>query len=40
MKTLAGLWIDHREAVVVLVSGKREEKVWRHHAGVDVASPA
>jgi len=25
MKTLAGLWIDHREAVIVLVSGKRQE---------------
>jgi hypothetical protein len=25
MKTLAGLWIDHREAVIVLVSGKRRE---------------
>jgi hypothetical protein len=25
MKTLAGLWIDHREAIIVLVSGKRQE---------------
>jgi hypothetical protein len=25
MKTLAGLWIDHREAVIVLVSGKGRE---------------
>ena len=25
MKTLAGLWIDHREAVIVLLSGKRQE---------------
>ena len=25
MKTLAGLWIDHREAVIVLVSGKEQE---------------
>jgi len=25
MKTLAGLWIDHREAVIVLVSGKGQE---------------
>jgi len=25
MKTLAGLWIDHREALIVLVSGKRQE---------------
>lgn len=24
-KTLAGLWIDHREAVIVLISGKRQE---------------
>jgi len=25
MKTLAGLWIDHREAIIVLLSGKSEE---------------
>jgi hypothetical protein len=25
MRTLAGLWIDHREAIIVLVSGKRQE---------------
>ena len=25
MKTLAGLWIDHREAIIVLISGKRQE---------------
>jgi hypothetical protein len=25
MKTLAGLWIDHREAVVVLLSGEKQE---------------
>ena len=25
MKTLAALWIDHREAIIVLVSGKRQE---------------
>jgi hypothetical protein len=25
MKTLADLWIDHREAIIVLVSGKRQE---------------
>ena len=25
MKTVAGLWIDHREAVIVLVSGKRQD---------------
>jgi hypothetical protein len=24
MKTVAGMWIDHREAVIVLVSGKRQ----------------
>src|ERR1039457_6934332 len=24
MKTVAGVWIDHREAVIVLVSGKRQ----------------
>jgi hypothetical protein len=28
MKTLAGLWIDHREAIIVLVSGKRQETRW------------
>ena len=26
MKTSAGLWIDHREAVIVFVSAKRETK--------------
>jgi hypothetical protein len=26
MKTLAGLWIDHREAVIVLLSEKGQEK--------------
>jgi hypothetical protein len=25
MKTLAGLWIDHREAVIVILSGKGQE---------------
>jgi len=25
MKTLAGLWIDHREAVIVILSDKGEE---------------
>ena len=25
MKTVAGVWIDHREAVIVLVSGKRQD---------------
>jgi hypothetical protein len=25
MKTLAGLWIDHREAVIVILSDKRQE---------------
>ncbi len=25
MKTKIGLWIDHRKAVIVAVSGKREE---------------
>jgi hypothetical protein len=25
MKTLAGLWIDHREAVIVLLSGEKQE---------------
>jgi hypothetical protein len=25
IKTLAGLWIDHREAVIVLLSGTRQE---------------
>jgi hypothetical protein len=28
MKALAGLWIDHREAIIVLVSGKRPETRW------------
>jgi hypothetical protein len=38
MKTLAGLWIDHREAIIVLVSGKREE-TRRHYSPVDAARP-
>ncbi len=34
MKTLAGVWIDHREAVIVLVSGNRED-MTRIKSGVE-----
>jgi hypothetical protein len=28
IRTLAGVWIDHREAVIVLVSGNEEDVTW------------
>ena len=44
MKTLAGLWIDHREAVTVILSDKGEEtrRVKSHvekHSGAPAVRP-
>jgi hypothetical protein len=38
MKTLAGLWIDHREAVIVLLSEKGQE-MRRIKNGQDDGAP-
>ena len=46
MKTTAGLWIDHKKAVVVFVTGKEEEiklissNIEKHHRQSGVSTPA
>ena len=44
MKTLAGLWIDHREAVIVILSDKGEEArrvnpMWKSNSGAPAVRP-
>ena len=46
MQTTAGLWIDHKKAVIVFVKGKEEEiklissNIEKHHRQSGVAMPA
>ena len=46
MKTTVGLWIDHKKAVIVFVTGKEEEiklissNIEKHHRQSGVAMPA
>ncbi len=35
MKTTVGLWIDHRKAVIVLVTGQEEEEIKLIHSEIE-----